>query len=399
MWQKMKNFYHFLVALLANIYYRFPSKKLLLIGITGTDGKTTTANLIYQILKAAGKKVSLITSVNAQIGERKFDTGFHVTTPEPQKIPQYLRLAVQEGSKYFVMEATSHGLDQNRLAFCSFKIGVLTNITHEHLDYHQTYGQYLRAKARLFKKVKWAILNREDQSFEKIKHFINPSKTKIVTYGIKVGDFTIKKFPFTTPLPGEYNQHNCLAAVACCRTLGISAETIKKVLKEVKPIIGRLEKIDYSQDFQVFIDFAHTPNALKNVLSYLKTILPPSGRLIAVFGSAGLRDQTKRPKMGEIAARLADIIVLTAEDPRTEDVNQIINQIAEGSKSQKAKIYKVPDRQEAISFAVQKLAQKGDIVVIAGKGHERSMNFGKIEYPWSDQQAVKKALEKLKKER
>jgi UDP-N-acetylmuramoyl-L-alanyl-D-glutamate--2,6-diaminopimelate ligase len=397
MWQKMKNFYHLLVALLANIYYRFPSKKLLLIGITGTDGKTTTANVIYQILKAAGKKVSLITSVNAQIGERKFDTGFHVTTPDPTEDSKFLRMAVDQGSEYFVMEATSHGLDQNRLAFCNFNVGVLTNITHDHLDYHQTHDEYVKAKAKLFKKVKWAILNREDESFEKIKKFIDPSKTKIITYGLKAGDFTIKKFPFTTPLPGEYNQHNCLAAAACCHTLGVSTETIKKVLKEVKPIIGRLEKIDYGQGFQVFIDFAHTPNALQNVLSYLKTILPPSGRLIAVFGSAGLRDRTKRPKMGETAARLADIIVLTAEDPRTEDVNQIINQIAEGCKRQKAKVHKIPDRQEAINFAVHKLAKKGDIVVITGKGHERSMCFGKIEYPWSDQQAVKQALKKLKK--
>ena len=395
----MKNFYHFLVALLANIYYRFPSKKLLLIGITGTDGKTTTANVIYQILKAAGKKVSLITSVNAQIGERKFDTGFHVTTPDPTEGSKFLRMAVDQGSEYFVMEATSHGLDQNRLAFCNFNVGVLTNITHDHLDYHQTHDEYVKAKAKLFKKVKWAILNREDESFEKIKKFIDPSKTKIITYGLKAGDFTIKKFPFTTPLPGEYNQHNCLAAAACCHTLGVSTETIKKVLKTVKSIIGRLEKIDYGQGFQVFIDFAHTPNALQNVLSYLKTILPPSGRLIAVFGSAGLRDRTKRPKMGETAARLADIIVLTAEDPRTEDVNQIINQIAEGSKSQKAKVHKIPDRQEAINFAVHKLAKKGDIVVITGKGHERSMCFGKIEYPWSDQQAVKQALKKLKKGR
>ena len=393
----MKNLYHLLVAFLANIYYRFPSKQLLLIGITGTDGKTTTATLIYQILKTAGKKASLITSVNAQIGERRYDTGFHVTTPDPTEIPKFLRMAVNQGSEYFVMEATSHGLDQNRLAFCDFQIGVLTNITHEHLDYHQTYDQYLRAKARLFKKVKLAILNREDSSFEKIKKFINPSKTKIIRYGLKIGDYTLKKFPAPSPLPGEYNQLNCLAAAACCRTLGIKTETIKKALKEVKPIIGRLEKINFGQNFQVFIDFAHTPNALKNVLSYLKTILPPQGRLIAVFGSAGLRDQTKRPKMGEIAAHLADIIVLTAEDPRTEDVNQIIAQIAEGCKSQKAKIYKIPDRQEAINFALQKKAKKGDIVVITGKGHERSMCFGKIEYPWSDHEAVKKALKKLKK--
>ncbi len=292
------------------------------------------------------------------------------------------------------MEATSHGLDQNRLAFCNFKIGVLTNITHEHLDYHKNYDEYLKAKARLFRNIKTAILNREDTSFKPILKYIDKSKTKIVTYGLRVGEYTLKKFTFRTPLPGDYNKLNNLAAAACCQELGIPKQTIKKALKKAKPLIGRLEKIDSDQDFQVFIDFAHTPNALKNVLSCLKKNLPKKAKLIAVFGSAGERDKEKRPRMGKIAACLADLVILTAEDPRTEDVNKIINQVASGCEKQGAKVYKIPGRQEAINFAIQKLAKKNDIVIITGKGHEKSMCFGKIEYPWSDHKAVKKALKK-----
>lgn len=394
--QGIKNIYHFFSALLAILAFRYPAKQLTVIGVTGTDGKTTTVNLIYHILITSGKKVSLISSVNALIGKKEYDTGFHVTTPNPWALQKYLRQAVDKGYQFMVLEATSHGLDQHRLLGANFALGVVTNVTHEHLDYHKTYQNYLKAKAKLFQRVRIAVLNQDDKSFTYLKSVV-PKKAKLITYGLKKGDFTPRTFKFKTSLPGEYNQYNCLAAIAVTSFLGLSDKAIKRGVSSFEPIKGRLEEIDEGQDFKVFIDFAHTPNSLESVLKFLKQ--KKEGKLIAVFGCAGERDKAKRPVMGEISARLTDITVLTTEDPRTEDVNEIINQIARGCKKaggiEGKTFFKVPDRAEAIKLAFKK-AQKGDIAVLCGKGHEKSMCFGKTEYPWSDQETARKALRKIK---
>jgi len=411
--RKLKNFGHLCWVILANIYWRFPSKKLTVIGVTGTDGKTTTVHLIHHILKTAGKKVDLISTVSAP--------GLHTTTPNPWILQKLLRQMVNREVKYVVLEATSHGLDQHRLWGVKFHIGAVTNITHEHLDYHKTYRNYLQAKAKLFRGVKIAILNRDDKSFSYLNSQSVIRNSQLITYGIKnEADFTPKNFSFKTLLPGEYNQYNCLAAIAATLALGISPEIIRQGVASFRGVIGRMEEIDEGQNFKVIVDFAHTPNGLENTLKTLNLQLVirnrKIGRLIAVFGCAGLRDVAKRPMMGEISARLADITVLTAEDPRTEDVNKIINQIAQGCLASgareedlsnwfnwsnlKEKVFlRIPDRREAIRFAIQKLAKKRDIVVICGKGHERSMCYGKTEYPWSDQQEAKKALREFLKKK
>jgi len=408
MWQKIKNLYHLGIALLAGLFYRFPGRRLILIGVTGTDGKTTTVNLIYHLLKEAGKKVSMVSSVNAVIGQKKYETGFHVTTPDPTDIQKFLSQAVKAGSHYFILEATSHGLEQNRLFASFFNIAVVTNITHEHLDYHKTYQNYLKAKARLFKTAKIAVLNRDDKSYSFLLNLCK--KKKYLSYSLKKeADFNLKNFPFKTDLPGEYNQYNCLAAIAVATTLGIAQEEIKKALKNFKSIKGRMEEIGGGQNFKVIVDFAHTPHSLKNVLQYLKKGQKDGGKLIAVFGSAGLRDKQKRFLMGKIAGKYAEITVITAEDPRTEDLDKIIEKIVQGClKSGAVELEKdnfkikdnnhyfsrIPDRKEAIDFAIQKLAKEKDIVVICGKGHEKTMCFGKKEYPWSDQKAAREALSK-----
>jgi len=414
--RKLKNFGHLCWAILANIYWRFPSQKLTVIGVTGTDGKTTTVHLIHHILKTAEKKADLISTVSAP--------GLHTTTPNPWILQKLLSQMVKRGVKYVVLEATSHGLDQHRLLGVRFVVGVVTNITHEHLDYHKTYENYLAAKAKLFRGVKIAILNRDDKSFRylnvKCKTRLSDgqaSNVKCITYGIKnKADFTPKNFPFKTLLPGEYNQYNCLAAIAAASALGIPPEKIRKAVASFKGVIGRMEEINERQDFKVIVDFAHTPNGLENVLKTILKLKSKNSKLIIVFGCAGLRDIAKRPMMGEVAARLADIAVLTAEDPRTEDVNEIINQIVQGClrggakekdlpdwpnwSNLKEKIFlRIPDRRQAIRFAIQKLAKKGDIVVICGKGHERSMCYGKTEYPWSDQEEARKALKELLKKK
>jgi len=398
------------LGLLASTWYDQPSKKLKVIGVTGTDGKTTTATLIYWILKKAGRKTGLISTVSAKIGEKEFETGLHVTNPEPLKLQEFLAKMVETGCQYAVLEVTSHGLDQERVAGIKFDIGVLTNITHEHLDYHKNWQAYRRAKAKLFERVRLAVLNKDDKSFNYLSRFV-PKKGKIISYALKKPadwnpeDVSLPKTKFLA----EYNLANALAAVAVVRELSIPKKEIEAALASFKLPAGRLEKVDEGQDFNVYIDFAHTPNALEKVLSHLKK--KTRGRLIAVFGCAGERDRLKRSMMGQISTKIADISIFTAEDPRGENVNKIIMEMAEGafknkaletSPSQPAELKKqankhwfirIPERGEAISYAIQKLAKPGDIVVVCGKGHEKSMAYDHAEYPWSDKEAVKMALQ------
>jgi len=394
--QKIKNYlYHLPSAFLASLYYQFPAKKLKVIGVTGTDGKTTTSTLIYEILKKSGKEVALISTVSAKIKDEEIDTGFHVTSPDPWLLQKLMKKIKSSGIEYVVLEATSHGLDQFRFLGVNFLVGVITNVTHEHLDYHQNIINYLKAKATLFNKVKYAILNKDDFSFDYLfKKLKNKKGVKIITYGLNnKADFTPKNFHFSTSLPGEYNLYNCLAAIAVTSALGIKEDIIREAVKNFPGVKGRMEKIDEGQNFTVFVDFAHTPNALEKVLKTLKE-QKKQGKLIAVFGAAGLRDKSKRPIMGEVAGKLADFVVITAEDPRTEKVEDICQQIAEGCQKVKAKFKIIPDRQKAIDFAICELAKEGDIIVICGKGHEQSMCYGNKEFPWSDQEAVKKSLKK-----
>jgi len=395
--RQIKNVFHLFSALLANLFYGFPSRQIKVIGVTGTDGKTTTTHMIGYLLKEAGLKVAVISSIGAYFGSQEIDTGFHVTTPSSWMLQKLLREIKKRNIEYLVLETTSHGLDQHRLFGINFKIGVLTNITHEHLDYHKNLINYIRTKAKLFQKAKIAVLNVEDNSFLRIKNFI-PKKTQIVTYGIKKGDFNLRKMPLSISLLGEHNLYNSLAAATAVNLLGIEKELIQKSIKNFKALKGRIEEIKEGQSFQVFVDIAHTPNAFENVLKVLRK--KTSGKLIAVFGCAGLRDREKRPKMGEIAGRMADLVILTAEDPRTEDLNKIIDQIAKGckkaGKTEHKNYWRIGDREEAIKFAFSK-AKKGDLVVLLGKGHERSMCYGTKEFPWSDQEVARKALGEIEK--
>ena len=399
MWQKIKNTYHLIQAFIAALYFNFPSRQLTVIGITGTDGKTTTVWMIYEILKNSGFKVSQISSLGALVGTSTFDTGFHTTTPSPWQIQKYLRKAVNLGNKYFVLEATSHGLDQNRLAFVKFKVAVITNITHEHLDYHKSQKRYLGAKAKLFRKVNFSILNFDDQSFDFLKSNVDG---KIITYSAKSqADFNSRKLPLKLKIPGDYNLRNALAAAAAVSSLRIEKKKILSVLNNFGGVPGRMDEIDLGQNFQVFIDFAHTPNALKEALRTLKSQIPNSkSKLIAVFGSAGERDKAKRPLMGKIAAGIADVSILTAEDPRRERVEEICNEIVNGfaseGKEEGKDYHLIYDREKAIKFAIN-LANENDIVGFFGKAREKSMCFGKKEYPWDEFVAVEKAInERLK---
>ncbi len=406
---------------LAAAFYNFPARKLTVIGVTGTDGKTTTSNIIYKILAAAGLRAGIISTVNAVIGDETLDTGFHVTTPDAHDVQQYLARMVDAGLTHVVLETTSHGWSQHRVDACEFDIAVVTNITHEHFDEHGSYENYRAAKARLFTSLeqtkekpsgnpRLAVINRDDRSFEFLNQFI---KTKKLNYGFHTSadvraveakyssagiKFTADSKDFsaqvTSNLVGAYNASNCLAALtATVYGLGINPATAAHGIASLNGIPGRMEQIALGQNFTSIVDFAHTPNALKVTLEAGRKMT--RGRVISIFGSAGLRDKEKRRMMAQISAELADLSVLTAEDPRTESLDAILEEMAAGARLKGGvegeTFWRVADRGEAMRFAIR-LAHQGDLVLACGKGHEQSMCFGKTEYLWDDRTAMRAAL-------
>jgi len=386
----LKSMYHLIVGVIAVLWFRSPGNHLTVIGVTGTDGKTTTTTLIYEILKKAGINASVITSVHAVIAGKEYDTGFHVTTPNAWYVQKYLRAAVDHGDTHMVLEVTSHGIDQHRVYGIPFRVGVITNVTEEHLDWHKTYSQYLNTKLSLLVHSHIAIINKDDTRLYKegVKQI---TKNAVITYGIRTtADITPENFPFRTQLPGEFNRYNCLAAIAAGKALSIDVATIRDAILHFPGITGRMEVV-YKKNFSVIVDFAHTPNALIQALSTVRPMT--KGRLIHVFGSAGLRDPFKRPAMGKASSGFADVIILTEEDYRIEKVETIMDQIQKGISSKK-EVHRIPNRADAIRFALSE-AKKGDTVILTGKGHEKSLCRGTTEYPWSDQEEVKKALQNI----
>ncbi|OQX65559.1 MAG: UDP-N-acetylmuramoyl-L-alanyl-D-glutamate--2,6-diaminopimelate ligase [Anaerolinea sp. 4484_236] len=409
------------LAHLAAAFYDHPGRKLIMIGITGTDGKTTTSNILYHILLAAGLKVGMISTVNAIIGDETLDTGFHVTTPDPPDVQHYLAKMVDAGLTHVVLETTSHGWAQYRVDACEFDIGIVTNITHEHLDYHGSYEAYRAAKARLFSSLgetkdkpsgnpRLAILNCDDDSYDYLSRIapgsqacygldasadihaadvtFSPAETNFIAVG---RDFRVT---VSTSMVGAYNISNCLAALsAAVLGLDIAPEIAARGIAAMPGISGRMEQIDLGQNFTAIVDFAHTPNALRVAIDSARQMT--SGRVIAIFGSAGLRDREKRRMMAEASTELADITILTAEDPRTESLDAILEEMAAGATSkggiEEETFWRIPDRGAAIRFAVE-IARPGDVVIACGKGHEQSMCFIDVEYPWDDCVALRAAL-------
>lgn len=428
------------LAHLSAAFHNYPTRNLRVVGVTGTDGKTTTSTLIENILLTAGHTVGTITTVAAHIGGQEVDTGFHTTTPDAPEIQKYLAQMVEQGTEYAVVESTSHGLAQHRLDAVDFDIAVVTNITHEHLDLHGSWENYRDSKARLFRALesthrkprtaKVAVLNADDNSrgvFDFLREI--PSDEKVIyattdsspVVGVRSGTprsselwisardishtpdglhFTIDspfgKVQIESPLIGRYNVSNILAAVGAAIGRRIPFDAITQGVQITRSIVGRMERIPSTRNFTVIVDFAHTPYALENALKTARELTNANGRVVSVFGCAGLRDLQKRVWMGEISGTLADITVVTAEDPRTESLADINAQIAEGlhkaERIRERDYFLVEDRREAIDFAINQLAQPNDVVIICGKGHEQSMCYGTTEYPWSDQDAARTAL-------
>lgn len=408
-------------------FYDYPASRMTIIGVTGTDGKTTTTNMIYAVLKAAGCKAGMISTVNAIFDDKAIDTGFHVTTPDAPGIQCYLEQMSSCGIQYVVLEATSHGLDQNRVESCEFDLAVFTNITHEHLDYHGNYEKYCAAKGRLVKYLyeteskpfvskRLAVFNQDDDSIGYLTRLARNQHVDFQTYGLssQAGCYADKIEPITDgmrfevvsskgrfdiqiPLIGLFNVSNCLAAVTIALDgLNLPIEAVQEGLVSFPGIPGRMERIDLGQDFIAMVDFAHTPNAIHRSLETARELT--RGKLIAVFGSAGLRDQEKRRLMAECSIDMADITILTAEDPRTEALEKILAEMAEGAVSrggvEGVNFFRVQDRRAAIRKAIQ-IAHPGDVVITCGKGHEQSMCFGRTEYAWDDRTAMRAALSEL----
>lgn len=410
------------LGILAASFYSFPSRQVVLIGVTGTDGKTTTSHLIHSILaEATGGKAGFISTIAADFGGAKEPTGLHVTTPGASQVQEYLARMVEAGLTHVVLEMTSHGLAQGRLVGVDVDVAVMTNVTHEHLDYHGTWEAYREAKGVLFGMLgqsarkagvpKVAVVNADDASFDfyaSYRHDVLASygidalnslyRAERIAYTPSGTRFEVAGIAYELHLVGAFNVYNAMGAVATAWALGIGTEDIQAGLQNVRAVEGRMERIDEGQNFTAIVDFAHTPNALKRALEAGRAMLPTDGRLIAVFGSAGLRDVAKRRMMAETSAQLADMTILTAEDPRTESLDAILAMMAEGCEGQGGiegeTFLRVADRGEALLRACQ-MAKAGDIVMACGKGHEQSMCFGDIEYAWDDRVALRSALRGL----
>jgi len=419
------------LAWLSAAWHDFPSRQLVMIGVTGTDGKTSTARIIHSLLQSAGLYSGVVSTLSATIGDESEPLALHVTTPEAPVVQEYLARMVAAGATHCIIESTSHALAQRRVDAIDFDIAVVTNITHEHLDYHGDFDSYREAKGRLFARLseagwtvpaaphkrlvaKTAVLNRDDSSHDYLAALAAPATLR---YSLSsVADLTASEVRFlstgtqfnlrlpsldeplqiNSALVGQFNVANSLAAAAVGHALGLDPDAIRRGLEGVAAIDGRMQPIDRGQPFMVIVDFAHTPNGLVNALTAARAMT--SARLITVFGSAGKRDQAKRSIMASLSARQADLTILTAEDPRTDSLDEILESMAEGCRQEGAvegeSFWRVLDRGRAI-FQACSLAEPGDLVLICGKGHEQSMCFGETEYPWDDRQAAGDILDAM----
>lgn len=394
-------------------YYGYPSRRMKLVGVTGTNGKTTTTNLINAVYIQHGLKTGLIGTIHNRIGDRIL--AVEHTTPESTDLQRLLGQMSRESVQALVMEVSSHALALGRVDQCEYDTAVFTNITQDHLDFHGTMEEYLEAKTLLFSELgvdarkagnKHAVINADDPAADKL---INACSVDVLTYGIeRPADVaardvlvTARGVCFTAEVPGEtidlhlkltgkFNVYNALAAVAAGIADGIPVPIIKRALENVTGVPGRFELVDRGQDFAVIVDYAHTPDGLQNVLSTAREIT--SGRLITVFGCGGDRDRTKRPQMGAIAAQMSDLAVVTSDNPRNEDPMNIIEDILPGVRgTNRANYVVIPDRREAIRQAIRE-AGSGDVVVIAGKGHEDYQIIGTKRTHFDDREEAAAAI-------
>lgn len=405
--QKSKNiFWHLPKAVFYNFYYGFPSRKLTLIGVTGTDGKTTTTNFLYHLLTNAGYNTAIISTLGSQIGDQNIATGLHTTSPDPSVTQKLFRQMVDVGVTHAIIEVTAHAIDQYRYFGCHFQISGITNTSHEHLDDFSSLKEYIQTKARLLIHSDFSILNSDDQSFDLIKPQLF---NKYTTYSIKKTSdyqakdikidskwlaFTVNKLKLKTNSNYHYQIYNILLAYIISQKLNIAESIFLKTINYFPEIKGRREEVNNHLKIRTIIDFAHTPAALEKTLESLRLIT--TGRLIVIFGATGGRDVSKRPKMGLVVSQIADIAYITADDTRQEKIEDINQQIINGIdqnrlKSGKFIYYNIPNRQDAFNEAI-KNCQSRDTIIACGKGHETTILHGSTEYPWSEAEAFRTAF-------
>ncbi len=393
----------------ADAWYGRPSERLEAIGVTGTDGKTTTSYLAVAALAAGGRRPGMIGTVAVRVGDELSSNDDRNTTPEALELQALLADMVEAGNDCVVMEATSHGLAQSRVRNCRFKVAIVTNVTSEHLEFHGTLEAYRAAKAMLVEEAPLAILNADDPTFG---YFRERARDRVLTYGtnpsaeVRATDLEVRTdgttFTATTPrwsgevnlrLPGAFNVDNALAALALADAQGIDMAAAAVAIGAVAGVPGRMERIDGGQPFGVIVDYAHTADSLAKVLRTLRPLT--TGRLIVVFGSAGERDRVKRPEMGRVAAELADIAIVTDEDPRLEDPRAINEAIADGARAAGARdgetLLVIDDRRAAVARAIG-LARAGDMLLLAGKGHEGSIIYGTDKRWWDEREVARREL-------
>ncbi|HHV26846.1 MAG TPA: UDP-N-acetylmuramoyl-L-alanyl-D-glutamate--2,6-diaminopimelate ligase [Tissierellia bacterium] len=400
------------LARISSNFYGNPSEKMKLIGVTGTNGKTSITYLVKSILEKANMKIGIIGTMGSVIGDELFNTSN--TTPESLLIQEYLYHMIEEETKACVMEVSSHSLDLKRVEYCNFDIGIFTNLSRDHLDYHNTIENYFNAKLKLFYMTnKCNIINIDDIYGRRIVEETKDLDISTITYGI-VEKATIYAtdieyhlngvdFKLNTPkgsidilfnIPGEFSVYNALAAASCAYYYGIGLNTIKEGLQSVKGIKGRFEIVPTNRDFSVIIDFAHTPDGLEKVLTTIRQF--SEGRVVAVFGAGGNRDRTKRPIMGETVGKYADFLIVTSDNPRHEEPGRIVDDVIEGVKKVNKNYIKIVDRKEAIEYAI-KNARSKDIILLAGKGHETYTIIGDEVLPFDERQIVLDVLKKMEK--
>ena len=396
--------YHILQSVFAGLKYRFPARHMRVIAVTGTNGKTTTAFMIWQMLRHSGYKVGLMTTVAWGVNTLKPELG-HMTTVDAFTLNQRIAAIKAEDVDFLVLEVTSHALAQHRILGIPIEIAVFTNLTHDHLDYHKTFENYRAAKGKLFKKAKFSILNADDPATQ----YYETLTKNYITYGIKSGEKRAKSIKLAvsgvnyscgdinieTQIPGEFNVYNSLAAVLVGEKLHLTPYQIETGIKSLTSVEGRMNIIDEGQPFTVIVDYAHAPDALEKVFDSVKD---HQGRIISVHGGAGRRDPTTRPIRGKILAQHSDIVIITEDDTRDEDLHAIMQGFLDGAekagKVLDKDLFAIPNRRSAIKQALT-LAQPGDLVLILGKGHEKTILRPDGPHDFEDIKVARELLKKL----
>ncbi len=430
------SFYHFIWAVVASLAYNFPSSQLIVIGVTGTKGKSTVAAMICHALNNLGQSCGLISTATIKIGEYQWLNNLKMTMPGRFILQKYLRQMVRVGCRYAVVETSSEGIKQWRHIGINYDVAIFTNLTPEHIETHGSFAKYQQAKQKLWKKLqshhkkflskgvnkkipKVSIINLDDPAYANFLVYpadvkygytmadkilgpsVNMIKLEAVKLDLKKIEFLIKQTKFTLPVGGKFNVENAAATICCLLSQGFSLVQAAEALKDFIGAPGRLEFVEAGQNFSVIVDYAHTPESLEAVYQTLKKDLTAEGKLIAVLGSCGGgRDRNKRPVLGKLAASYADIAIVTNEDPYDEDPQVIMKAVAEGAeiggKKKNENLFIISDRQQAIAYALS-LAQSQDIVVITGKGSEQWLVTGQGKIPWDDRIIVKQEIKKLLK--